>query len=292
MTRGAVKACAIRGSLGVESYDNRRERASNAREAPRLTGAERADLDELWGIAYAALGVRSAHGAVQDRMRRSPPRDQVRNSVIDELKRAGGRAPEGRVYRILIEEGVATRYEIKRAIQLLGWNDKVTRVPVEMPKGNMDQKDLPPQLTHAQNEWTGFELRLFVRERGDISMRLALATVSKSREERWREQDDALERECHMIHCGDDPSFAPGDEPELHGERRAKMDRATRSLAKMEPLLVKVLKAMFVDARPRETDVEAVVRCLSVTAGRAGDLIADAYTSFRSARRTVLACSR
>lgn len=299
MTRSAVKSVAIKQSLGVETFDDRREQREAARDALKLTPAEREDLEELWGGLQASLGMRSVQGAIQDRLRRSPPRDEVRIQVVQELDRAGGRAPEGKVLRIVIAEG-ASRYEAKRAVQMLVLWEHVVRVDVEMPVGHESKKkksdgtdDVVRGLSDAQAEWTGFDLRLTKKARGELAERFArrrAMTDEAARRARWKAQDEALEAECQMIHCSDAESFSPySSVPELAPWRSAKVTRATMALQNTSPMTARVLHALIAGRHPGEDEEKAVARIVGVGLVQAGKLIGDAFADYKSARREVVA---
>ncbi len=184
-----------------QSYESRADQREADRQSLRLTAKEREELEYLWRGYAAELGCRSLHGAIQDKLLRSPPRDNVRRLVVDELERAGGRAPEGAILRLLALDG-STRYETRRAIRDLVAGGKVEREPID-PIGCNDKGEL----TDAARESTGHLLRLVARPRGALTMRLALARVPLSPEEarrrRWQAQDDALESLHHTLVCGD-----------------------------------------------------------------------------------------
>jgi hypothetical protein len=166
------------GTKGTESFGARRR---GPREADRLHPHDIEDLEALWGMFDSSMGMRSVHGAVEARLRRAPPRDDVRGMVLRELDRAGGRAPEGAILRIVCsEKGFGTSYEVERAITMLRVYGKIERVAVPSPashKGEADEHQacprgdgtgiesmrmlMPPdRLTAAQRQWTGYDLRL------------------------------------------------------------------------------------------------------------------------------------
>ena len=245
-----------RASPGAgESYESVLDQRATVRASERLSPAEREELEYLWGSYSADMGIRSVHGAIEDRLRRSPPRDEARRAVLDELERAGGRAPEGKILRIVVADGGFTRYEVRRAIQLLELHGKVDRVAVASPPDalRMDSGE-HVGLTDAQREWTGFDLR--EQARGNLTMRLALRSThspDETRAARWRRQDEAIERELHTLPCSDDQRSPPTlrDEP-LAPRRRAAVDRATAALAVLPSRLQRVLWRLYGGLRPEE----------------------------------------
>jgi hypothetical protein len=62
---------------GLRAYESAPERRTRKR-SDRLSPAERAELEYLWGAYTADLGSRSVQGAIEDRLRRAQPRDEVR----------------------------------------------------------------------------------------------------------------------------------------------------------------------------------------------------------------------
>lgn len=234
----------------VQSYGGKKKR-----EGARLNGVEQDELWYLWGAYSAALGVRSVQGAIEDRLRRGPPRDEIRRQVLDELERAGGRAPEGAVLRILVAEGV-TRYEARRAVTMLLNHGKIERVPVESPTSE------GRGLSTAQREWTGFDLR--IPQRGELTMKLALRFVRRDPDDqdrhRWKKQDEALEREWQTLAVSDDSGGISVFEREesIAAKRRVGVERSLRALCAMPRHLVVVLRRVYADSRPGEDPLLAV----------------------------------
>jgi hypothetical protein len=248
------------------------------------------DLGTLWGMRDSSIGMRSVHGAVQAQLLRAPPRDDVRRTLVEELERAGGRAPEGAILRIVAaEKGLATTYEIRRAVDMLAAHGRLERLRVEPPKSPSETKEkdgAPPRgienirmplpvdrLTTAQRQWTGFDLRLTrateplpddleeiadgergVRQRGDLTMRLALRAAKDpmaARRERWRRQDEALEAECQRIDCKESMGYdmRSHDDAGLGPHQIAAIDRATHSLSAIAQTFRLVIRRFYFEQR-------------------------------------------
>ena len=191
-------------SRSAQSFEDRGKRGKSRQQSQKLTDAEIAELQYAWGEIAGDLGCKSIQGAIEAKLLRAPPSDRARGYVIEELERAGGRAPEGAIVRIVTEEykgsehiGLAavSGYEVARAIRYLVLHGKVERLSVPVPT-NEETKTL----TRGQREWTGYDLRLVSRKR---TVRLALASVPSTREDRWRAQDESLERMWHTIPAKD-----------------------------------------------------------------------------------------
>jgi hypothetical protein len=209
---------AVGGTRGTESFEGRQKPAQR-RRFDRLNRVELDELNDLWGMYDSSIGQRSVHGAVEARLLRAPPRDEVRSDILDELLRAGGRMPEGALLRIVAaQKGKATVYEARRALKMLQVYGKVERVAVDVPPMpdaikmerssktppgdgtgivSMTMTFAPDRLTDAQREWTGYEVRIVrrpedealspaedpARERGDLTMS-TLARVRSTIHER------------------------------------------------------------------------------------------------------------
>ena len=363
---------AVGGTRGTESFEGR----TNRRRAPdRLSHQDLEELEALWGLRDSAAGVRSSHGAVQARLLRAPPRDDLRKTVIAELERAGGRMPEGTLHRIVVaEQGTGTAYEVRRAITMLTNAGKLERVPVEQPKGtkaDAEEKATPPRgdgsgietlrmllpvdrLTVAQRGWTGYDLRLVraeekvgkPRKRGDVemvpeafgslrskelhvvtaeeeaadlvTMRLALRstkTRQDSKQDLWRRQDLALEREHHTLYVSDDSGGYSNVEHDdnLSSKQRAGIERATSTLARLSERHRLVIRSYYFEAKDslhhvgehtihaekamaehKASTAATVIRWLAKDAewtaqllAQAEELVGEASVAYRDARRAV-----
>ncbi|MHB8533022.1 MAG: hypothetical protein ACYDC2_09910, partial [Solirubrobacteraceae bacterium] len=129
----------------------------------------------------------------------------------------------------------------------------VERVALPMP----DVKPPTQGRSNAEQlrleDWTGFELRSRARMRAPIT--------PLEREERWRRQDEALEREWRIIPCGASPhTSASYDMPE--NAQTARVNRARRALAKLNARDAKVLAVVFGQHHVCEDDELEAVRAL------------------------------
>jgi hypothetical protein len=108
---------------GLTERRAREEAERRARSAERakagFTPAEDAELLEVFGGFAARAGVRSLHGATQDRMLRSPPREGVRAAALRALEFAGGSVEREEFVATLAAEAGATPYEARRAVRKL-----------------------------------------------------------------------------------------------------------------------------------------------------------------------------
>lgn len=239
------------------------------KSSPRLRPDELVELEYLWGSATAEMGVRSVHGAIEDRLRRAKPRDGIRRRILEELDRHEGHAIEGALVCVLLAEGGCTRYELRRAIRMLLAHGKIERrelAGVVECKPQPKRAKAEPDAVFVKPEWSGYELVLVgakaraqakkdeaKRARGDLTMNLALRSSGmteearhEARRDRWRRQDEALERECHMIECKDSPGAPDIDaEQMLSPLALARIERAMRALSKIPPLHRKVLRAIY-----------------------------------------------
>jgi len=286
----AAKVIPIRAVReAVESFGGRRSRTSR-----RLTEAEAADLRYLWQGYAADLGIRSLHGIIERQLLLAPPRD-VQTPVLEELVRAGGFAPEGRIIRLVVAEGLATRHEVKRAIAQLSRvgrrGPRIERIPCERPVVEPDQAKRTHTEQQRLDEWTGYDLRL--TERGAVKMRLSLEhvggrTKQEQREERWRRQDEALEREHHMLAVGSGCHTAQADprDESLTARRRAAANRAIVALGKLTRVQVLVLQRIF--GEYHKTDDAELLAITSLVPGtsraRASQMRDDACDAYRIAR--------
>lgn len=205
----------------VESVDDERRRRRESRQSRFLTQGEAAELQDLWCGYGARLWAGSVHAMLEAHYLQRPPSTRVRGYVVEELERAGGRAPEGRVIEIIAAEWAAdrsaglrsrvTRYEIRRAIGQLVSHGHVSKLPAERPASSHDR------VSDAERWWTGFDLCLVgAHERGSPTMRLAARTTSLApRADRWRAQDEAIRREWYTIRTGVPHGGRSSYEPEV-----------------------------------------------------------------------------
>lgn len=251
----------------VESYSGR-----TARPDRRLTEHEAEDLCYLWQGYAADLGIRSAHSMVERHiLLRAPPRN-VRAPVLEELVvRQHGRAPEGRIIRCVVADGLATKHEVRMAILYLTRvgrkGPRIERIPVPRPETpttcgvKRDGRECGHPCSSC--EWTGFDLR--ATDRGAVPMGLSLQSVPRTREDRWRAADEALEAEWHMIPCGvGSETHAPSmrDEP-LGARQRRAVDRATAALSRCSRETALVLQALYGQHHvSEESELEAVRRAV------------------------------
>ena len=140
----------------VQSFESRTERRASLVKGRRLTEPEIAELQDYW-IGYAAqMGFRSAHGAVEARLLRSPPSKQTNQRVIAALELCGGQCPETKLMRDIVEsasnvlEVGLQRHEVKEAIRALSDRGILDRVPTHDPDGKRAGTDL--RLRHRKSQ--------------------------------------------------------------------------------------------------------------------------------------------
>jgi hypothetical protein len=261
----------------------------------RLTDFESEDLRYLWQSYGADLGMRSAHGLVEQALLMlAPPRD-VQKTVLEELARHGGRAPEGRIVRLIVLEGLATAHEVRLAIAYLGRpgrkGPRVERVEVPQPEVHENPKERSYQEQARLDEWTGWDLQL--TERGAVRMKLALDGAPKEwrdpRELAWRAHDEALERFWHVIPVGQSRGGGARSHEEMLGSRqRRSANRALVALAQMTQRDCHVLQCVYGRAHGTdEAEVEAVRAIVGGSRDDAEAAIVTASAAYRAARRTV-----
>lgn len=274
----------------VESFESKRARQVTAQASKRLTEAEAEDLRYLWHGYESDLGIRSVHGAIERHLiLKAPPRD-LRQDVLAELQRAHGRMPEGRVLRIIVAEGIGTKREIRLAIERLCHEGKrgpkVERLPVDRPETptTCEVKRTGKSCLHpcVSCEWTGYDLKS--RERGELTMSLALASVPR---DRWVARDEELEREWRMLAVKGEPASVPTmrDEP-LSKHQRAAVNRAMATLATLTRQQVTVLELVFGSFHAvDDLELSAISSKFHVTKSKAVSLRDDACEAYRKARR-------
>lgn len=279
------------GSPETFTTSPRDERAAGSRRTFRLTNKEVQDLRDLWTGVGLVIGVRSPQGALENRLLLAPPRD-LTGPILDELELHGGRCCEGLLLRLVAfdkhglprDRGVPS--EIRRALKQLVREGKVERRPMPMPDvpppTRFDEKlgEWVPNRTYAEqrrvDDWTGFEIRL-------AGARLALRIVPLEREERWRRQDEALEREWHTIQGSETPGTLSYDPPE--DARSSGANRALRALAKLSERQAEVLRAIFGQHHDSsESELDAVRALVGGDAEAARAATEDACKAYREAR--------
>jgi hypothetical protein len=128
-------------------------------------------------------------------------------------------------------------------------------------------------------DWTGFEVR-----RAMASARLALAIVPLTREERWRRQDEEVEREWRMIHGNESRGTSASYEPP-EDARRAGANRAYSALAKMSERHAEILRTVFGQHHSSDdSEVESVRALVGGDEEKARTAIESACKAYREAR--------
>ena len=227
----------------TQSYESRVDQEAAAKQSLRLSAKEIECLEYLWRGYASELGCKSLHGATENRLLRSPPKNTARPLVLAELERAGGRAPEGAVLRILAAEG-CTRYETRQAIHWLLQGGAIERTPVDPMVVDKDGK-----LTKGAHESTAHELRLAAPP----AVRLALVRVPVPPEERqrrrWQSQDDALEAWHQTLVCGDSAE-APVMTELADSKLRRTVPATLAALRAIAPVHALVLRKTYGDVDP------------------------------------------
>lgn len=274
---------------------DRDERAS--RRSFRLTGKETQGLRDLWTGVGLVLGLRSPHGALENRLLLAPPRD-VDSPLLEELERLSalssrardGWVSEGALLRVVTTETSdrkprGVKGEFRRALQRLVRDGAVERRAVELPNVpartvvNPKTNEVEPLRTNAEQltieDWTGFEVR-----RADAAPKLAL--VRSTREERWRRQDEALEREHQLMHGSESRPTQSYDPPE--DARTSAANKAFNALSKLSERHAEVLRIVVGQHHPSdESEVEAVRGLVGGDDARARVAIEEACRAYRVA---------
>jgi hypothetical protein len=204
-----------RSPVGGTSYESRQARRERDREDGKLDEVERSELVYFWSGLSSALGCRSVHGAIQDRLMLSPPSigRVVEDAIEQELVPRGkqGREREKVINALALENG-ATRHEIRRTLRGM-----VGAGRVEFFVALQDAKD------------------------GEVAVMVEMVRILPGKRrfpdrvsdaEKWRRQDEALERFCLEIHCSD--SYAGGGSglpPSVHYGRADAVGRALGSMS-------------------------------------------------------------
>lgn len=233
------------GGRPVASYEDRaawgRERAASA----LLTDAERGELLQAWGGGNSV--VRSAQGAVEDRLNRAPPREgeRLRADLLSLLVRLGGEVERDRLLSVFAcEEDVPgrprglTKYEARGILRMvLGAGQAEQRAvmrPVDRARKRVrrDQKGVfePVDEHEAEEEPTPV---VFVTEAGRKAVKPRFPE-GRSRAQAWEDDDEALRvfclggPACHGTHAAGStlPLEAPGSSPAL--EALGMLDRDSR----------------------------------------------------------------
>ena len=258
-----------------------------------LSKSEVEELRALWvGMSVAASS--SVHGGLEATLMRSEPRPGAKRHVLDELERAGGRAPEGLVLHAVAHEWDMLRqrgtgitvYEVQRAVKALVGLGKVQRIPVPAPPSHKPSRDgTRDSLSDAQLRHTGYDLAIVRpkkdRQRGDLTMQLALpsATLPRTREERWAAQDEAIRREWQTMHVAESRGGRRDYEPTPSAGTSA--GRALRALERISTESAIALRLVY----GRENEPHPVF-------GEIGAIVAMTPTVEAERRRRALAATR
>jgi hypothetical protein len=273
-----------RGGPTTYTTSARDERSS--RRSFRLTGRELQDLRDLWTGIGLQFGVRSAHGAVETRLLMAAPRN-VSAPLLEELSRQRGRCSEGKLLRLVALEGWGVPNELRRVLKRLVREGRVERVPLPMPDvtpltTTLDPRtgDLEAQRTNSEqlrmNDWTGFEIRLVAQPGKRIEQ--------LTREERWRRDDEELEREWRVQHGSESHNASSSYDP-AENERAEGATRAHLALMKMSERHAEILRTLFARHHAGEADeVEAVRALVGGDEERAREEIASACSAYKAAR--------
>jgi len=266
------------GERNTYTTTERDELAAKSR-SKRLSEYEAEDLRYVWAGVSADMGVRSPHASLEARLLMAPPRD-VEAPILEELARLGDWVCEGFLLRLVTMEtstsvprGVPG--ELRRALQQLVRSGRVERrdwplpdVPPRAERSNRDQQRI--------EDYTGFEVRRAVVT--------AARLVPMTREERWAAEDADLERAWQTIPCKES-QHATGDYEPPENVQMRRVDRARKTLARLNELDRKVLAAVYGEHRATETaEVEAVRFLVGGDEEKARAAIDAACTHYRDAR--------
>jgi len=118
----------------VQSFEDRKARRDAAKETRFLTEEEVAELRYVWGGFGEAVGCRSPMGAIIEMVLRAPPADRPLWERIEvELRRFSGLMSRYKLEGVLSAEGVATRQEVRLAIESMRDADLVACFTDEWP---------------------------------------------------------------------------------------------------------------------------------------------------------------
>jgi hypothetical protein len=237
-----------------------RDERVHRRRSTRLSDFEAEDLRYLWSGWSVDMGVRSPHGALEARLLLAPPRD-VAAPILEELERLGNWVCEGRLLRLLALDRVVAGVrvtargvpgELRRGLRLLVRAEKVERRALVMPDVS-EPKDRTTAQQQQLDDWTGFE----VRGKTQPGRRI----VALEREERWRRQDEELERGWRVCYGSESHHTAPSYDPP-ENVQMSRVNRARRALAKVSARDARVLAIVFGQHHVTDTDELDAVRAL------------------------------
>lgn len=250
------------GAFGHESKTARRARD---REAGRLDEWERAELLYLWSGNDAAI-IRSAQGAVVDRLLRAPPRvgEELDREVVEFLTRRGrAGAPREKLVEVLAAENVgATRHEARLTLRRMVGAGRVEFfvAGVERRKSctcksslgeyNGESAGAPGTArAHAGCVCGAGAVESVPTEMVRIAeSTVKVATARQTAEERWAKQDSALEAFCQMVHCGESSSSGGS---RMSASVVGGASRARDALLRLAPVHARVLERVYgPQARP------------------------------------------
>ncbi|HEY1956711.1 MAG TPA: hypothetical protein VGH28_13920 [Polyangiaceae bacterium] len=263
-----------------------RDERGARQHVPRLTGPELQDLRDLWTGLGPRVGVGSPQLALENSLLRAPPRD-VSGPLLEELDRWPGWVSEGRVFRVVMLEGWGLKRELRRSLAQLVDAGKVERralVAPELPPPTRFDPDVKgyvagrsPKEQERIDDWDGFEVR--------STTRLALKIVPLERAEKWRRQDEALEREWRIVHGTETrnaSTYEPPDDPHAAGARRARA-----ALAKLSERHEKILRTLYAGhGGTDESGIDAVRALVGGEREAAIEVIGAACAAYRQARRS------
>lgn len=177
----------------VQSYESRPKQRKAERDSKRLSAEEHGDLLLLWGGYDAAIGCRSAFGAILDAALRAPPRERpIWRLVTAELDRRGGRMPLDKLVTILADEGMATAHEVRRALRAMQGIGRIT-------KSVQDEPERVTRIDPATGEYVSFTVVIPTEVVRLERVPGAPPPPELTREERWRREDEEVRALCEGV---------------------------------------------------------------------------------------------
>jgi hypothetical protein len=207
-----------RARVGGAGRDVLREaNRERRREAGRLDERERQELVFMWSGVESALGVRSPHGAVEEKLLRSPPSGGalVERDVAELIRKRGRLGVEReKVVEVVSVENGATRHEVRLALRrmvgaghvefFVAEESKKRACVCRLPYGEVEgESPGAPGAPHSRRECrcgAGTEDAVPVEK-----VRLSEAYKKRAPEpalkpaERWARKDAELERYCREL---------------------------------------------------------------------------------------------
>jgi hypothetical protein len=265
----------LRGAT-AGSFGNRIADESRVREEGRLDEREKSELLLLWSGNESALGCRSSHASVVDRLLRAPPRDGrlIEEALELELGKHGrGGYARDRLVDLLADEDVATRHELRRTMRGMAGKGTVEYFVGVQTREKRRRRETVEMLTGHERRDTGGKNK---PETEEVEVGMVRLVQRADRRvppavppaERWARADAALEAWCQTLACSESTaSHGSRLPPRAPPGRVDGVQRALRRLPATERRVIE--KAYGTGAGARWLDVwgdEEIARIAPMTA--------------------------